>query len=247
MLLLLQNRSEVCYIRVAHRCIFADAASPLHSIPAIPTVLSRSRALTNALCASSIPYCFFASPVRTVCFDFDAIRNTHHQCLVDENEKIRRDVCGCTSLNPSDARVSTARQCTTYNSGRVSRSGPQRVYWLVLWLGGARRSFVFRAVMSCDVPCHVWTLFAAAWNPAALASRLFSVPSLTTCLALDFYLSVLGRRRAAPNAGTTSRASTTSRRSRTRRTPSRWTRSSGPRPRSPRATFLPAAGIVHVG
>lgn len=31
----------------------------------------------------------------------------HFQCLVDENEKIRRDVCGCSSLDPSQPRVST--------------------------------------------------------------------------------------------------------------------------------------------
>lgn len=59
---------------------------------------------------------------------------------------------------------------------------------------------------------------------------------------VHIYLSVLGRRRAAPNAGATSRASTTLRRSRTSRTPSHWKRSSGPRPRSPRATFSPGAG-----
>lgn len=27
------------------------------------------------------------------------------QCLVDENDKIRRDVCGCTELNPAEPQV----------------------------------------------------------------------------------------------------------------------------------------------
>lgn len=31
-----------------------------------------------------------------------------HQCLVDENDKIRRDVCGCESLNPAEAQVGNA-------------------------------------------------------------------------------------------------------------------------------------------
>lgn len=44
-------------------------------------------------------------------YDFDVFIQ---QCLVDENEKIRRDVCGCSDPDPESPRVSKARRFFQY-------------------------------------------------------------------------------------------------------------------------------------
>lgn len=112
----------------------------MHFVPISPPAISTNRARPAFSCAVSFwlvrscRVCFFRFPSLVDPEKHACTSDNQHQCLVQENEWIRRVQCGCSNLDPSqDKGVSCLFCCSCFfavpKRSRVALLG--RIYFCV--------------------------------------------------------------------------------------------------------------------